>query len=737
MNDTQGHIVSHSAELEQVRHGTYEATYELIALLNEGGNAKVCKCRNKETGEEYAIKILNIGKRGEKLSRFANEIAVMQRYGGAENGVLPIIDADAASGWYVMPIATPIEEYFLETDAGIREKVEAIVELAKALEVLHEQGITHRDIKPDNLFRYEDRYCFGDFGLCEYPDGEEVVTRTDKQLGAFNTIAPEMYKNPQGQDGTKADVYSMAKTMWILLTGDEKGFTGPYLSEDSVNAFANFAHLKDEKLALIELVLQDATDNNPRKRMPLGIFCKALEGWTKYASESRYVQHYEWYLLMSHITTEAYVDLRYIFDLEQIFYVLNMIANRKILNHMMMPDGGGVDLTYAEKANEEGCIYLHLQMQTILVRPKALVIATYKKSDWNFIMLETVEQEPITKRHGEYDELVVEDRAAHYVSGEYAQYGVYDYDTGEKLPDGYKVMWRQLKGSFMVVPKQGHYNDITGTYDGRHTDMTGVEMYQYVTELINGRDPRPVYMEDIEAEMKDFKMAPEEFTKRYIEEVRVEVEPLECMKRNKISFALYVDDGRFHGYADIRDERRMFLTKDGVFRELVAKDEAVYRVYSRVKAKRLLKAIRKQFKAHYAENGYEFGALDCSIGVSLRREGEIATRRFTLEGIKSLMRVADDRVRNKLVIDEYGRAKIIQKIWDADLYPVTQETWCAGNVYVGRYSTLPDAEQSYQYMLQGWLYYITNGRRIYVEEAWDSVDELEREIEDVYKQKNM
>lgn len=94
-------------------------------------------------------------------------------------------------------------------------------------------------------------------------------------------------------------------------------------------------------------------------------------------------------------------------------------------------------------------------------------------------------------------------------------------------------------------------------------------------------------------------------------------------------------------------------------------------------------------------------------------------------------------MRNKLVIDEYGRAKIIQKIWDADLYPVTQETWCAGNVYVGRYSTLPDAEQSYQYMLEGWLYYITNGRRIYVEEAWDSVEELEREIEDVYKQKNM
>jgi len=735
MNETQGHMDSHTAELEQVRHGTYEATYELIALLNEGGNAKVCKCRNKETGEEYAIKILNMGKQGEKLSRFTNEIAVMQTHGGAENGVLPIIDADAESGWYVMPIATPIERYLEETQAGIKGKVEAIVELAKALEALHEQGITHRDIKPDNLFRYEDRYCFGDFGLCEYADGEEVVTRTDKQLGAYNTIAPEMYKNPQGQDGKKADVYSLAKTMWILLTGDAKGFTGPYASGDSVNAFVNFAHLKNKQLALIELVLQDATENNPRKRMRLRIFRDALETWTKYASDSRYMQHYEWYLLMMHITRETFVDLRYIFDLQQMINVLNMIANRKILNHVMLPNGGGLDLTYAEKANEEGCIYLHLQMQTILVRPKALVIATYKKSDWNFILLETEEQEPVTDSPGRYAEDVVEDRPAHYVSGEYARYGVYDYDTGEKLPEGYRVLDRQLKGNFMIVPKQGYYNHITSTYDGRHTDMTGVELYQYVKELINGKDPKPVYKEILDEIFKGNKKASEEFTKKYIEEVRVAIEHTEQSKRNKISFAFYVEDQRNYSFADIMVERRMFLTKDGAFRELEAKDEAVYRVYSREKAKKIRKTIRKQFEAHYSENGYELGELDSAIDITLRREGKIEPRRFTLEQIKEMMRAADDRVWNKLVIDEYGRAKIIQKIGDAELYPVTQETWDAGNIYVGKYSTLSDAEQSYQYMLEGWLYYIKNGRHIYVDDSDKDIEELEREIEEMIKQK--
>lgn len=718
-----------------IRKGTYEAKYTLLELLNEGGNAWVYRCMHKEAKEEYAIKILKTGKQGEKLSRFTNEIAVMRACGGATNGVLPIIDADAESGWYVMPIAKPIESYFEETRAGIKERVEATAQLAQSLETLHEKGITHRDIKPDNIFRYHERYCFGDFGLCEFPDGEEVYTRTDKQLGAFNTIAPEMYTNPQGKDGKKADVYSLAKTLWILLTGETKGFSGSYSSEDSVNAFANFAHLRDEQLAFIELVLQDATDNSPRKRMPLDVFRKALETWTKHKDNSRYIQHYEWYLLMSHITTEAYVDLRHIFDLQQMIHVLNMIANRKILNHVMLPDGGGLDMTYVEEANEKGCIYMHMKMQTILVRPKVLVIATFKKSDWNFIMLETETQEPVTEKHGEYDEVVVEDKPSHYVSGLYARYGVYDYDSGEKLPEGYRILYRQLKGSFMIVPKQGYYNNITSTYDGRHSDMTGLELYQYVDELIKGKDPRPIYKEPLDDVLKGYIKASAAFTEKYIEEVKIALEPAKQTARSRISFAFYVVNQRSCSYTDLLQERRCFLTNDGEFRVLEAEDEQVYRVFSRRKARSMLKTIWKQFKGYYKENGYDFDELDCWIGIKLRREGHLEPRRFTFEQIKELMRAADDRVRNKLVIDEYGRAKIIQKIGDAELYPVTQETWGAGNIYVGKYSTLSDAEQSYQYMLEGWLFYIEHSRHIYVEDSYSDIDELEKKINKYYRKR--
>lgn len=710
---------------------TYRLKYRKGALLNQGGNANVYRCEKIDTGETYAIKILFPNLSKEKHIRFANEILAMRKYGDAENGVLPIIDADAGDGWYVMPIATPIEKYFEETKTGIKEKVAAIAELAKSLETLHEKGITHRDIKPDNLFRYEDRYCFGDFGLCEYPDGEEVVTRTDKQLGAFNTIAPEMYKTPQGQDGKKADVYSLAKTLWILLTGDKKGFAGPYSSEDSVNAFANFGHLKDEPLAVIELVLQFSTDNNPIKRMPLSKFRKTLDTWMEHSKDSRYLQYYEWYLLMGHIAAETPVGLRYIFDYEQILEVLNMIVGQnKILNHVMLPSYGGLDLESVEKANEEGCIYLHLQLETILVRPKALAIATYENPGWNYILLETEEQKPVVDGGDKYEEWVVEDRPAHYVSGAYAQYGVYDYDSGEKLPEGYKALFRHLKGSFMIVPKQGGYNGITATYDGRHDKMTSIELYKYVEGLMNGKEAERVFDGADFPDIPKKRTAPSMFAKQCVNEAKIAIEPQEFSEDNRISFAFYVEVQRAHSPFDYFSGKKWYLTKEGVFRNLNARDEAVYRVYSREIAKEMRKEIREQFEGYYVKNGYDMGDLDCAVGVTLHREGKVEPRRFTLGSIKELMKVADDRTDNKLVIDEYGSAKLVQSIRDADYYPVTQGIWCAGNNYVGKYSSLSDAEPSYRYMLSGWLDYLKHSVWTNVDNAAGSIEELEREIDE-------
>ena len=101
-------------------------------------------------------------------------------------------------------------------------------------------------------------------------------------------------------------------------------------------AFSNFPHLKDERLAVIELLLQRTTDNDPKRRLSVGNFRKALETWMGHTNDSHYLQHYEWYLLMSHIEKDAYVGIRFIFDLQQIIDVFNNFNWKSYLNCIAM-----------------------------------------------------------------------------------------------------------------------------------------------------------------------------------------------------------------------------------------------------------------------------------------------------------------------------------------------------------------------------------------------------------------
>ena len=96
----------------------------------------------------------------------------------------------------------------------------------------------------------------------------------------------------------------------------------------------------------------------------------------------------------------------------------------------------------------------------------------------------------------------------------------------------------------------------------------------------------------------------------------------------------------------------------------------------------------------------------------------------TFEEIEELMRNADDSFNNKLVIDEDGTAHILQNPQLGCLYPVSIETWCAGNGYVGPASSLSDTLPSYHLCLQLWLYYLMTGKRQY-DDAYVFVDEEE------------
>jgi len=154
---------------------------------------------------------------GKRYERFKHEIDGMRGCEGIP-GVIPLLDFNAPEKpsntdppWIVMGLATPLT-VALGENAKLEQVVEACLEIAETLAAMHAIGHSHRDIKPDNLFKFYGRWAIGDFGLIDF-DGKAAVTAEGERLGPTFFIAPEMLNTAVTADGKAADVFSFAKTL--------------------------------------------------------------------------------------------------------------------------------------------------------------------------------------------------------------------------------------------------------------------------------------------------------------------------------------------------------------------------------------------------------------------------------------------------------------------------------------------------------------------------------------------
>lgn len=739
--------------------------YEIIDELGEGGNAKVYRVKCKEDNEEYALKVLVVGGK-EKHSRFVNEINTIKDNYQIIEGIIPIYRFSVEEYWYTMPIAISAVDYILENKLDIEEIVKGIISLSETLEKLHEKDICHRDIKPSNIYYYNNRFAFGDFGLVDFPNNTDDFTKSDKGLGAIFTIAPEMKRNPKKADSKKADAFSLAKTMWMFLTNNEKGFDGVYNYLDPSHSLRYLEQYKNTHLVEIDELLKDSTDNNPDVRPTIEEFKERLINWIGVYSDIDKSQASDWNFINKQLFGLNPPESSSWRNINKIVEILNIIGKTPAYNHMLFHDKGGLDFSFAEIADEENCIKLYdTSGFCYIVRPKILYFEGFNENyRWNYFLLEFDKLSSILSAEDDCDnEHLVEDYPAHYVSAQYAQYGVYDYETAIPLPKGFQTVYRYIRGKFLIVLKNGPYNGINGTYDGRHGDCSASEFRNYIEWLLNLYSKLYQYIKSND----EFKGLPDEeiedrilnlgefnknpFKKDLFKEYDVSNRKKKYSERKKskdyikqnfmnwdfcdmlqicpltnsatIKFVFEFLPSGNEISLGLFEEMNYYICTDGHIKKMNPySDEKCFCLYDRKAAIDLEYNLEKRVSEILKQNGLAELEYETYFSVRAIRCGK-PIHLFTKQEIEVAMRYADDRLDNQLVIDENGYAKVIERDEGSYLYPVRHELWCSGNMYVGKYSSLSTLEDDYISSLQGWLLYLKTGRPQYMDYVHDNRNE--------------
>lgn len=198
--------------------------YEITDQIGIGGSGVVYRAFDRELGEVIALKTVRpdvLAIDGSALERLKSEIRLARRI--SHRNVVRTHDLGEADGVYFITM-----EYV--TGTSLRELIErgaplpapAVVAIAKqlcrALEVAHEQGVIHRDIKPQNLMVQPDGTLkVMDFGVARLLERASQLTSAGMVVGTPAYMAPEQLLDDP-VDG-RVDLYAAGVVLYECLTG--------------------------------------------------------------------------------------------------------------------------------------------------------------------------------------------------------------------------------------------------------------------------------------------------------------------------------------------------------------------------------------------------------------------------------------------------------------------------------------------------------------------------------------
>ena len=195
-------------EKDSTQHIIAVDKYEVHEKVGSGAFANVHLCKDKGSGEEWAMKIIDKKNLDQKwVKQIRDEVAIMQAID--HPNVIKCQDflEDPSYYFIVMQVCNKgdLKKHMEESkikNLTENQAVYFLIQISLGFRELHKYQIMHRDFKPANVLMHDDKFLIADFGC-----GKKGVEMCDTQIGTSLFNAPEILE---------CKVYNNTVDLWAI-----------------------------------------------------------------------------------------------------------------------------------------------------------------------------------------------------------------------------------------------------------------------------------------------------------------------------------------------------------------------------------------------------------------------------------------------------------------------------------------------------------------------------------------
>ena len=240
--------------------GTKLAHYEILEPIGKGGMGDVYHARDEKLRRDVAIKVLpeEFAKDEERLRRFQREARAVAALNHPNIVTIYSVEEDDEIHFITMELVlgSSLREHLTKDGLSFEKFLELAVPIVEALSAAHRKGITHRDLKPQNVMVGNNgRIKVLDFGLAKIvvsslDDGLDSALPTESRTREGTIVGTIPYMSPEQVEGRSADprsdVFSLGVLLYEMATGRR-----PFRGESAIATLSSI--LKDDPVPVKEL----------------------------------------------------------------------------------------------------------------------------------------------------------------------------------------------------------------------------------------------------------------------------------------------------------------------------------------------------------------------------------------------------------------------------------------------------------------------------------------------------